>query len=181
MAWGIQSTHNHLFVSCKPEPSVSTYPPVKKNWETPLYNLDATEAADALGLNPAGAILALSTRTEENRHILRLYDVGHQEHQATTKINIETLPSRTEGEVNCAVFSPDGLYNALARNDDHVHVYDDFVFGVVKAQWLHSEQAIRLAPVTTGEDGCVRLWNPLMSNDNKMSGISVTEVNSDIG
>lgn len=81
-----------------------------------------------------------------------------------------------EGEVNNASFSPDGMYLALARNDNHTHVYDrrmwdrgvifeyshggeskaaseKDVYGVVKAQWVQSQATRRMALVTGGDDG----------------------------
>ena len=126
-----------------------------------------------------GSVLALCTRASLDRHILRLYDVKRRNREAYTQIDLETFPSRYEGfegEVNGATFSPDGIYLALARNDNLLHVYDSRMltrgplfdyehfgeskapsemstFGIVKAQWVQSEQTRRIALVTGGEDG----------------------------
>lgn len=92
-------------------------------------------------------------------------------------MELERFPIRDgfEGEVNNASFSPDGMYLALARNDNRTHVYDRRmwdrgvifeyghngeskaasrdVYGVVKAQWVQSQTTRRMALVTGGEDG----------------------------
>ncbi|KAF8906207.1 WD40-repeat-containing domain protein [Gymnopilus junonius] len=214
VAWGMGITANHLFVSSEPSNPDIFVPETFKgrhkvfdlgSWES-LYELDATEAGDTLAVDPTGGILALSTRASVNRHILRLYDVNRQNPTAHTTIDLETFPSRYEGfegEVNCTTFSPDGVYLAVARNDNFLHVYDSRMltrgplfeyehfgeskapsqtstFGVVKAQWVQSEHTRRVALVTAGEDGCVRLWNPLVSSYDDENGISIAEANSDI-
>lgn len=126
-----------------------------------------------------GGLLALSTRGAVDMHILRLYDVRGKNPTATSTIRLEAFEKRSvsfEGEVNCAAFSPDGIYLALGRNDNRVHMYDvrmldrgplldyvhsgesrvsgeDCLYGVVKAQWIWSEDTRRNALVTGGEDG----------------------------
>lgn len=155
------------------------------------YNLNALVTTQTNPLFP-GATLALSTRASENRHVLRLYDVNRQNPAAHTAINLETFPVRYEdfeGEVNCTTFSPDGVYLAVARNDNFLHVYDSRMltrgplfeyehfgeskapsqtstFGVVKTQWVHSEHTRRIALVTAGEDGMsmvLSLYKPFRS------------------
>jgi WD40 repeat protein len=93
-------------------------------------------------------------------------------------MELEPFPNHNnfEGEVNNSSFSPDGMYLALARNDNRTHVYDQRmwdrgvifeyihggeskaasqqeVYGVVKAQWVQSQATRRIALVTGGEDG----------------------------
>jgi len=120
--------------------------------------------------------LALSTRGPERSHVLRLYDVARQHKSATTTISLDSFPGHCDGEVTNAMFSPDGVYLSLARNDNHIHVYDvrylgkgvifdyahsteskaasqTLVYGVVKAQWVQSELTSRIGLVTGGEDG----------------------------
>lgn len=127
--------------------------------------------------------MALCTQAETNRHILRLYDIRRRDPKAFTSLDL--IPFSThdkdnfEGEVNVATFSPDQLYLALARNDNHIHVYDRRmlgkwssepvfkychfgesktvskreVYGVVQALWLQSSWTTRTCLVTGGEDG----------------------------
>ena len=81
-----------------------------------------------------------------------------------------------DGEVNCAAFSPDGIFLAVARNDNVVHVYDSRNlergvlysfqhnypnrevagfkgFGIVEAQWVTSFDGRGLGLVSGGNDG----------------------------
>ena len=122
--------------------------------------------------------MALSTRAPNNKHLLRVYDIRRGRPKATVLIPLEPFPIRDdfEGEVNSGSFSPDGMYLALARNDNRTHVYDrrmwdrgvlfeyghdgeskaasqKDVYGVVKAQWVQSQATRRMALVTGGEDG----------------------------
>jgi len=171
-----------------------------------LYQFDALEAGDMLSLDSTGATLALSTRAPDNKHLLRVYDTRRGLPKATYLMELEPFPIRDdfEGEVNNASFSPDGMYLALARNDNRTHVYDrrmlgrgvifeyghdgeskaasqKDVYGVVKAQWVQSYATRRMALVTGGEDGCVRMWDPSKAAKNPENGQVLAEVNSDIG
>ncbi|KAF8817437.1 WD40 repeat-like protein [Phlegmacium glaucopus] len=209
LAWGIESTAGQLFGSS--EPCFSTiFDGIHKALDVTakrmLYQFDASEAGDVLSLDSTGATLALSTRAPENKHLLRIYDTRRKLPTATHLIELESFPTRDdfEGEVNNASFSPDGMYLALARNDNRTHVYDrrmwdrgvifeyghdgdskaaspKDVYGVVKAQWVQSEATGRIALVTGGEDGCIRMWDPTMSAQNPKNGKILAEVNSDIG
>lgn len=86
--------------------------------------------------------------------------------------------------MNVVTFSPEGLYLAVARNDNHTHLYDrrmmrrrgddeplfDYehkgeskaaseheVYGIVNAQWIRSSLTGRTCLVTGGEDGECRV------------------------
>lgn len=123
-----------------------------------------------------------------DEHILRLYDIRRKNGaDLVSTINLEKFPviKRTHpdgevesvlGEINCAVFSPDGIYLAVARNDNIVDVYDSrflergflhrfkhedpnfntpgfYGFGVVEAQWKESFEGRGLGLITGGNDG----------------------------
>ncbi len=132
-----------------------------------------------------GSMLALCTQAEPNRHILRLYDVQRRNSSAIDSLDIVPFRTRStlddsQGEVSVAVFSPDGLYLALSRNDNRTHVYDrrmlskrreatplfDYAhtgepkmasrseaYGIVNAEWVQSKWTRRVCLVTGGEDG----------------------------
>jgi len=183
MAWGSQSTANHLFVSS--EPIERTFKGFHKVFEvesqTLLYQFDAPEAGDVIALDSTGTTLALCTEAGLNHNTLRLYDVHGRNPIATTTVDLDPFPERDpeegyDGEINVATFSPDGIYLALARNDNHTHVYDrrmlsrgplfDYEhfgeskvaskydrYGVVNAQWIQSKLTRRMVLVTGGEDG----------------------------
>ncbi|KAF7770377.1 hypothetical protein Agabi119p4_6351 [Agaricus bisporus var. burnettii] len=160
------------------------------------YNVN--EAGDAMAINQ---VLALATR-QESKNYLRIFDPFHKD--CVQKVALETfsgnVPSR---EVSCMAFSPDGIYLALARMDNSVHVYDsrmlskgvmqkyqhekprfitkeNHLCGVTHAQWVtkHSGQ---YALLSGGEDGCVRLWNPMWSSKEPSNGQKITEAHSDVG
>lgn len=146
-------------------------------------------------------MLALCTQAEPSRHILRLYDI--QRHDSKAIVSLDIVPFRTrwddfEGEVNAAVFSPDGLYLALSRNDNRTHVYDrrmlsqrreittplfDFAhmgepkmasiseaYGVVNAEWVQSEWTRRVCLVTGGEDGKRECFSRFGSGSDEIFG-----------
>jgi len=198
LIWGNRPTSHHLFTSSEPidhgvfEGIHAVY---DVDRETQVYKFDASEAGDTITVAPdghsqisescqaevlmklcLGMTLALSTRGLEQSHRLRLYDVARQRRTATTTINLDRFLPPCDGEVNHAMFSPDGIYLSLARNDNHIHVYDvrylgkgvifDYAhsteskaasqmcaYGVVKAQWIQSEQTSRIGLVSAGEDG----------------------------
>jgi WD40 repeat protein len=127
-------------------------------------------------ISRSGALLALCTRGTERPHILRLYDIRNRNAKAIGTINLESFPSDIEGEVNSAAFSPDGIHLALARNDNHTHIYDsrkldkllfDFEhngacrkspgsdsYGVVHAEWVERDsRRLPVGLVTGGHDG----------------------------
>ncbi|KAF9475003.1 WD40 repeat-like protein [Pholiota conissans] len=210
MAWGAESTSNHLFASSEPlDPTDFTGAHKAYDIQNKkiMYALNAMEAGDNICVGPTGTNLALSTRGAQNRHILRLYDIARQDPKATSTVYLEPFPVRYpgfEGEVNNSTISPDGLFLALARSDNQTHVYDmrftyrgplyryehtgecqasdkRSLYGVVKAQWIQSTRSHRLALVTGGEDGCVRVWDPNLSAVDPKNGVAIAQVNSDIG
>ncbi|KAF9563074.1 WD40 repeat-like protein [Agrocybe pediades] len=191
IAWGLGPTADRLYVSMEPT-DLSKFNGMHKVFDIKsqkiIYSLQSYEAGDSLSLNASGTMLALSTRARENTHILRLFDVTRNLHKPT---------------FSCSAFSPDEIYLAVARNDNHVHIYDlryltegplfDYThsgeskvdvptntYGVVKVEWLHSEQTRRMVLVSGGEDGCVRLWDPSKSDIEGKNGQIIAEVNSDI-
>ncbi|KAF9477384.1 WD40 repeat-like protein [Pholiota conissans] len=210
MAWGLEATSSHLFASSEPvEPAhlIGTHKAFDIQERKVVYQFDAAEAGDTLCVGSTGSTFALSTRAPGNRHIIRLYDIARRNGKATLKVNLEKFPVRYpgfEGEVTNSSFSPDGLLLALARNDNQTHVYDlravhrgplykfehtgecqasdnRCLYGVVKAQWLHSVRSRRIALVTGGEDGCVRVWDPSISAADPKNGVAIAQANSDIG
>jgi len=173
------------------------------------YSLGDNEAGDAIAIDQTGSTLALVTRNSEesddgqsdiNLNILRLFDVRRNDSRTTQTIRINFSPTFA-GEVSTAVFSPDNYYLALARNDNCTQVFDcrnlsrgalynfqhtgtsrispeNLSFGIVKAEWVETSTR-RLGLVTGGEDGCVRLWDPLVSAEN--NGTILAQVNADVG
>ncbi|ESK97840.1 wd-40 repeat-containing protein [Moniliophthora roreri MCA 2997] len=165
------------------------------------------DSADAMTLSPDGTTLALFTCTE-TQNFLYLYDAAHKQERPTS---ILTLPKITpplnpyndeQGAVNCASYSPDGIYLAIGRSDNHTHIYDsrmlgrgvlyDFEhtgpsraspgtssYGVNSVGWIESRHH-RLGLVTGGSDGCVRMWKPLQGA-NLENGRVLAEAGADIG
>ncbi|KAH9479447.1 hypothetical protein JR316_0008041 [Psilocybe cubensis] len=214
MAWGAGPTTDILFASSEPDPFHTVNTPhfdgihamYSTEKERILVEFDAKEAGDTLAINSSGDMLAVSTRGGQNDHILRLYDVSRQRSNATATVKLSSFPQRYEqfeGEVSCASFSPDGLYLAMGRNDNHVHLYDvrmldrgpifDYEhfgeslaspgngYGILKIHWIHSEQTRRMALLSGGEDGCVRIWDPaLASGDKKKNETAIAKMNADV-
>ncbi|KAJ3512716.1 hypothetical protein NLJ89_g3357 [Agrocybe chaxingu] len=216
LEWGSNSTAGHLFASSESAsdpPETRSFSAMHKAFDVEkrsmLYQFNAKETGDALAVNPDGSKLALITQASSNRHLLRLYDIQRQSPKATASIVLNRFETRDpsegfEAEVNDAVWSPDDVYLALPRNDNHTHVYDvrmldrgplfDYEhlgecrtvsaqerFGIIKAQWIQSAITRRTALVTGGEDGCVRLWDPSIAVENPNNGTILAQMSSDIG
>jgi WD40 repeat protein len=125
-------------------------------------------------------LLALCTRGAEISHILRLYDIRNRNAKNIRTVNLKPFPSEIEGEVNTTAFSPDGIHLAVARNDNHTHIYDsrkldkllfDFEhkgacrkspgsdsYGVVHAEWVERDsRRFPVGLVTAGHDGTIAI------------------------
>ncbi|KAF8202254.1 hypothetical protein BJ912DRAFT_920642 [Pholiota molesta] len=188
MAWGSNPTSTHLFASSEPLDSNSTFEGVHKAYDVQekksLYSFDAKEAGDTLCIGPTGSNLALSTRGAGSRPILRLYDIARRDGKATSTVDLEPFLFGTR----VLMANPDGLFLALARNDNQTHVYDmryihrgplyryehigecqasdkECLYGIVKAQWIQL---------------CASLGSNLSATDPK-NGTAIVQVNSDIG
>ncbi|KAJ7582796.1 WD40-repeat-containing domain protein [Mycena floridula] len=194
LLWGCEQTENQLF-ACGEGKGIGAHIAFDAAVGKPLHYLDATESGDELAVKVDGSELALFTEADSvNR--LHLYDIKTKMRKAHTKISL--VPFKAGGEVNCAVYSPDGIYLAVSRTDNHCHIYDtrnlkrgilhDFQhsgpsqvssdpYGVVRAEWITSHSG-RLGLVTGGEDGCIRLWSPLRHTGS--SGRIVAKTASDI-
>ncbi|KAJ3507605.1 hypothetical protein NMY22_g16881 [Coprinellus aureogranulatus] len=166
------------------------------------------EAGDAMALDAAGDRLAIVTRNSPTNSTLRIYDVRNKDPNPVQEIELEPFKLMDEddedeaGEHRGAQFSPDGVFIALARYDNCVHVYDSrFIkskgllynfqhsavtrinpgvapYGVSNLEWVYKDS--RLGLVSGGSDGCVRLWNPLEAASNPKNGKPLVTVNSDI-
>ncbi|KAJ6581934.1 WD40-repeat-containing domain protein [Mycena capillaripes] len=164
---------------------------------TPLFKFDAPEAGDALCVDSTGDTAALVTN-DGVKSLLRIYDIRRKNSVANQTQQLERFTSR-EHEVNCMAFSSDSIYLALGRDDNRTHVYDSRMlergvlynfqhsemrfssrdqkfFGVVGVKWAESRFG-RLGLVTGGNDGCIRLWDPLRAND---GGTVLAQADSDI-
>ncbi|KAF8892141.1 WD40-repeat-containing domain protein [Infundibulicybe gibba] len=163
---------------------------------------DLDEAGDAVCINAHGDTLAITSRREDG-NTLRLFDVRRNAAKPHQMISLDSFPQNMEGEVNAAVFSPDGVYLALARNDNRTNIYDSRMidrrvlynyehmgpsrvspgleaYGVVHVEWVETASR-RLGIVTGGADGCVRFWDPLVSSSNPVNGVAIAESYADIG
>ncbi|KAK2463584.1 hypothetical protein APHAL10511_004335 [Amanita phalloides] len=167
------------------------------------YDLDAKEAGDTLALMPDGSTLVHTSLGPNRAGIIRLYDIGRKLVSAVETVRMEPFRQRINGEVNSISISPDGIYVAIARGDNRVHVYDSrffkrgtlfeyehqgpslvnpghHSFGAVGVQWAETEHS-RLSLVSGGSDGCVRLWNPLEAVSSPKNGIILAQAHSDVG
>ncbi|KAJ7652152.1 WD40-repeat-containing domain protein [Mycena polygramma] len=166
------------------------------------FTFIAPEAGDALAVDPTGDRAALVT-TGQTNSFLRIYDIRTQNGTAMQVQSLEPFDEKASREVNSMAFSPDGIYLALGRADNCTHVYDSrmlkggmlqrgvlynfrhsamdipnhLFFGVVGVRWAASCSS-RLGLVTGGNDGCVRLWDPLRANE--PGGTILAQADSDV-
>ncbi|KAH7913875.1 WD40-repeat-containing domain protein [Hygrophoropsis aurantiaca] len=219
MTWGTGPTSHNIFTSSEPLDPASdigyhkVFDVVKQMCVNPL---SAAESGDAMALHPDGRTLALMTATSSSHH-LRLYDVrrtGPQPSSSvplpptltihpTAQIPLVPYAKYQSYEVNCASFSPDGLFLAVARNDNITHVYDtrnigrDVLYGfphqdphrgvpgtesygVVEAQWVTGRGGRGMGLVTGGNDGCVRFWDCGISASDNSKGKAIAKTDFDV-
>jgi WD40 repeat protein len=128
-----------------------------------------------------GDRLALCTKGGYGLHMLRIYDVRSCQPVAPQATALEPFSTmHSAREVNCCSFSSDGLYLAIGRSDDCVHVYDPRMlergpillfehhgsprnspgyepFGIVEVQWASTSKK-RLGLISGGTDGKLPLF-----------------------
>jgi WD40 repeat protein len=147
-----------------------------------------------LSLICIGDRIALFTRDEG--HTLRIYDPTRTRSRPSVTLELDRFSSGHAwvDEVIGPSFSDDGVFLAVPRSDNEIHVYDArflvsplFVFshqaqktahsgafGIVKAEWIEGEfGCVSRGLVTGGNDGksmdCVcRINKPLMGAANRL-------------
>ncbi|KAJ7030655.1 WD40-repeat-containing domain protein [Mycena alexandri] len=203
IAWGLNHTSSLIFALSEPvvkndnRGRHQAFDTLALTQAFTFHTSEAGDAGDALCVDPTGNTAALVTNGGLDS-FLRIYDVGKKDGSATQTCRLETF-STPDHEVNCMAFSPDSIYVAIGRDDNRTHVYDsrmlgrgilfDFrhselqlssngqsFFGVVGVKWVESRTR-RLGLVTGGNDGCVRLWDPLGGDQ---EGIILAQADSDI-
>lgn len=195
--WGREETSSYLFASSEPSDR-QDYTGFHRAYDIRsqkfVYSFSAQESGDAMAVEhfgepksscvirsieirdiSSGQRLALFTRGSMESHILRLYDIQRKNgRNPITTISLNDFV--TDGEVNCATFSPDGIYLAAARNDNIVDVYDSRnleegplykfkhqdpnhgtpgieSYGIVEAQWVTGFNGRGLGLISGGNDG----------------------------
>ncbi|KAJ6519153.1 WD40-repeat-containing domain protein [Mycena sanguinolenta] len=207
IAWGFGGSSSFILALSEPLARETTrdgyhhaFDPEART-EKPAFTFDATEAGDALCIDPTGDTAAIVT-TDSVDFFLRIYDIRNRNSMASQTITLEpfVLNGKGEPEVNSMMFSSDGNYLALGRVDNCTHVYDsrmlkggvlhnfkhsdthlgpsskDELYGVIGVQWVES-RSHRLGLVTGGNDGCVRLWDPLRATE---EGAVLAQADSDV-
>ncbi|KAJ7180966.1 WD40-repeat-containing domain protein [Mycena filopes] len=203
IAWGHDRTASLIFASS--EPAVKNdnrgrhqaFDTAALRPAFRLHTSDQGDAGDALCVDPTGNTAALVTNDGVDS-MLRIYDVGNRDSSPVQQRRLETFTT-PDHEVNSIAFSPDSIYLAIGRDDNCTHVYDSRMlgrgilcnfrhfeadssngqnfYGVVKVHWVASRQTGRLGLVTGGNDGCVRLFNPL---GGEQQGVVLAQADSDI-
>ncbi|KAG6891179.1 hypothetical protein C0995_008431 [Termitomyces sp. Mi166 len=177
MTWGRGPTENRLFASSEPLDStrfIGHHKAIDAKESEILYAFDEDGAGDEMTITNDGSRLALITRREDHVHFLRIYDIRNSDPKVIQCIELPSFPSSIEGEVNSASFSSDGIYLAMGRNDNSIHVYDsrfldrllfeykhhgpsqinpgNHSYGVVKVQWVDEDSVLPFGLVTGGND-----------------------------
>ncbi|KAG8747262.1 hypothetical protein FRC10_001878 [Ceratobasidium sp. 414] len=142
-----------------------------------------TEACSTLSIDPSGTIIAFTGGGRDGkprRHVLRLYDAHRTDWHPISVIGIPSSKTNTIGEVVEAMWSPDGIHLACARDDNTIDVFDtrwlgqrqsmlafkhdtdssmtegenSELYGVQGVAWFGSDKL-----VSGGADHCVRVWD----------------------
>jgi len=143
----------------------------------------------------------LITCGENNQHPIRLYDVARKSGNSVAKTTLDPSASVATFEVTTAAFSSDGWLLAVARSDNAVHMYDiraltkgplarfkheqlDPIgspgYGAVHACWVEGRDRRRVGIISGGNDGCVRVWDPLIASSEKSQGKVLARTEFDV-
>ncbi|KAL0950198.1 hypothetical protein HGRIS_010190 [Hohenbuehelia grisea] len=211
--WGYGESQNFLFASSEShnDDARSYHRAFDVHRQTIAYEFDAKENGDSIAIDPTGSELSLITQhASDGTTFLRMYDIRRRNNSAKESIRLPHIsPHRPvtdspgAGEVNCAVYSPDGVFLAIAQNDDSTLVYDsrflgrgpiydfrhqyeagthtpgDPSYGVVHAEW--TLMGSRLGLVTGGDDGCVRHWSTNLAASDPSQGKVLARADRDVG
>lgn len=167
-----------------------------------LFPFSANESGDAGAVSPDGSTYVLITCGENNQHPIRLYDVARKSGHAIAETTLEPSASQVATfEATTATFSSEGRLLAVARSDNAVHMYDiraltkgplaafrheelDAVgstgYGAVHACWVEGRDRRRVGIVSGGNDGCVRVWDPLIASSDNSQGKVLARTEFDV-
>ncbi|KAG1739962.1 WD40-repeat-containing domain protein [Suillus lakei] len=167
-----------------------------------LFPFSAKESGDAGAVSPDGSTYVLITCGENNQHPIRLYDVARKSGHAVAETMLEPSVSQVASfEATTAAFSSEGRLLAVARSDNAVHMYDiraltkgplamfkheelDAVgsagYGAVHACWVEGRDRRRVGIVSGGNDGCVRVWDPMVASSDKSQGKVLARTEFDV-
>lgn len=167
-----------------------------------LFSFSAKESGDAGAVSPDGSTYVLITCGENNQHPMRLYDIARKSGHSVVKTTLDPSASQAATfEATTAAFSSDGRLLAVARSDNAVHMYDiraltkgplarfkhedlDAVgsagYGAVHACWVEGRDRRRVGIISGGNDGCVRVWDPLIASSEKSQGKVLARTEFDV-
>jgi WD40 repeat protein len=212
IVWGKGPTSDFLFGAAQRDSKNSAHKCLDPHSSRARVVYDLFEDNDNIALHPHGATLAAMTLAD-SLNKMHLLDVAREIRQPILSINLEPFLTThrfangdsAQDEIKSAEYSPDGIYLALGRTDDTVHVYDSRmmhrgpvhqfsqsfsrksagqqnggeVLGVAKLQWIEGEKS-RYGLVSSGTDARVRLWDVLRSSDDSLNGHILAEANFDV-
>jgi WD40 repeat protein len=137
-----------------------------------------------------------------NQHSIRVYDVARKSGHSVAKTTLDPSTSQVATfEVTTAAFSSEGRLLAVARSDNAVHMYDiraltrgplarfkheelDVIgspgYGAVHACWVEGRDRRRVGIISGGNDGCVRVWDPLIASSDKSQGKVLARTEFDV-
>jgi WD40 repeat protein len=130
-----------------------------------------------------------------------LYDIARKSGNSVAKTTLDPSASQfATFEVTTAAISS-GLLLAVARSDNAVHMYDiraltkgpltrfkhkqlDAIgspgYGAVRACWVEGLDRRRVGIISGGNDGCVRVWDPLIESSDKSQGKVLARTEFDV-
>ncbi|KZT74728.1 WD40 repeat-like protein [Daedalea quercina L-15889] len=202
IAWGLGVLSDRLFASSmtKGEKAFGgTHKAFDVKTERPICTMGIQEAGDSIAVHPAGTLVAIATKPSKHAHSLYLFDGRRLSPSPVCRVELDAF----QQTVTTMKFSPDGTYLALARDDNTTDVYDarflghgklhafthepgnvltytKDVYGVVEAQWVEGCPS-GLGIVTGGCDGCVRLWDVRLADNDPDNGLPIAQCEHDLG
>ncbi|KAF5390163.1 hypothetical protein D9757_002895 [Collybiopsis confluens] len=195
LKWGCGPTDNLLFASSeryRDSAASSVHKAFDLEHPNVASTFDLEEEGDALALDDLGERLAILSVARENDAMV----VDGESDNPKTFFDYRA-------DVNSAMFSPDGIFLAVARINGSTLLYDsrflgngalhDFChdgpsavfpqhcsYGITHAEWRNLSNN-QLGLLTGGPDGCVRLWQPGLARSIAKQGKIIAQVHGDVG
>ncbi|KAG9128461.1 hypothetical protein FRC07_011218 [Ceratobasidium sp. 392] len=183
IAWGVNRSQRMIVAGTQDDENIIGRLAIIDAVRGGLVSRVDNESCSTVSVDPSGTVIAFTGSGRDkkpHRHVLRLFDAHRTDWRPVSVIGIPASKSNTPGEVIEAMWSPDGIHLACARDDNSIDVFDTRwlgqrqsmlvfkhdtdasmntgenteLYGVQGMAWFGSDKL-----VSGGADHCVRVWD----------------------